>query len=83
MTKQVQGRGDMMMKTTRRHNLHSLISVALVCALHAEHCWRAPMHEWETRHGSPATAATPRFWIRLWRSGPRVTEIRRSRITRP
>src|SRR5258705_2322851 len=33
MTKQVQRRGDMMMKTTRRVNLHSLIAVALVCAL--------------------------------------------------
>jgi len=33
MTKQVQRRGDMMMKTTRRHNLHSLIAIALICAL--------------------------------------------------
>jgi len=33
MTKQVQRRGDLMMKTTRRHNLHSLIAVALICAL--------------------------------------------------
>jgi lipid-binding SYLF domain-containing protein len=33
MTQQVQRQGDMMMKTTRRHNLHFLIAVALVCAL--------------------------------------------------
>jgi hypothetical protein len=41
----------------------------------------AHMHGWGTRRGSPATAATPRSWIKLWRSGPRVTEIRRSRTT--
>src|SRR5438270_5088520 len=47
----------------------------------AEHCWHAHMHGWGTQRGSPATAATPRSWIKLWRSGPRVTEIRRSKTT--
>jgi uncharacterized protein (DUF2252 family) len=42
---------------------------------------RAHTRGWETQRRSPATAASQRSWIRRWRNGPRVTEIRRSRTT--
>ena len=56
---------------------------AHITSLHgrAGRCWRAHTHGWETQRRSPATAASQRSWIRRWRNGPRVTEIRRSRTT--